>query len=189
LAKACTATLSIDDDTLLQLIGAGDRLAFEAFYRAYLPRLGRFLQRLLRRPQMVEEVLNDAMLVVWRTAANFKGQSKVSTWVYSIAYHKALKAMSKLDDPVEYDPDLLESEQLEPERYLMQEQQTALLWGIIDQMSAEHRAVIELTYYHGYTYQEIAEITGCPINTVKTRMYHARRRLESKLSERKQDFL
>jgi len=176
------------DAVLLQRIAAGDRLAFEAFYRAYVPRLGRFLHRLVRRSHVIEEVLNDAMLVVWRSAAKFRGQSKVSTWVFAIAYNKALKAIQRIDDPVDSDPEMLESEQLEPEGYLMQEQRTALLWGIVDRMSAEHRAVIELTYYHGYSYDEIAEIMGCPINTVKTRMYHARRRLQTMVSERMEDF-
>ncbi len=176
------------DAVLLQRIANGDRPAFEAFYRAYVPRLARFLQRLVRRPHVIEEVLNDAMLVVWRSAAKFRGQSKVSTWVFAIAYNRALKAIQRIDDPVDADLDMLESEQLEPEGYLMQEQRTALLWAIIDRMSAEHRAVIELTYYHGYTYDEIAEIMGCPINTVKTRMYHARRRLQTMASERMEDF-
>jgi len=176
-----------DDVGLLQRVAAGDRAAFEALYRGYFPRLTRFLERVMRRPQAVEEVLNDAMLVVWRKADSFSGQSKVSTWIFAIAYRKALKAMKGLDEPVESDDDASESPQPGPEGHLMQKQLTEMLWDNIGRMSAEHRAVIELTYYHGYAYREIAQIMGCPIDTVKTRMFHARRRLRLMLSDRMED--
>ena len=176
-----------DEVVLLQRVAAGDRLAFEALYRGYFPRLTRFLERLMRRPQSVEEVLNDAMLVVWRKAASFNGQSKVSTWIFAIAYRKALKAMKQFDEPVESDDELSESPQPGPESRLMQRQLTESLWENIGRMSSEHRAVIELTYYHGYAYREIAQIMGCPIDTVKTRMFHARRRLRLMLSDWKEE--
>jgi len=79
---------SADEAALLQRIAAGDRLAFEALYRGYYPRLTRFLERVIRRPHSIEEILNDAMLVVWRKAASFNGRSKVSTWIFSIATAK-----------------------------------------------------------------------------------------------------
>jgi len=176
-----------DEVVLLRQIAAGDRVAFETLYRGYFPRLTRFLERLMRRPQAVEEVLNDAMLVVWHKAASFSGQSKVSTWIFAIAYRKALKALKRFDEPVESDDELAESPEPGPEAHLMQRQLTAVLWESIGSMSAEHRAVIELTYYHGYAYREIAQIMGCPVDTVKTRMFHARRRLRLMLSDWKEE--
>src|SRR5208282_4557304 len=80
---------------LLQRVAAGDRAAFESLYRCYFPRLTRFLGRVLQRPHTVEEVLNDAMLVVWRKAASFNGQSRISTWIFAIAYRRALKAIKR----------------------------------------------------------------------------------------------
>jgi RNA polymerase sigma-70 factor, ECF subfamily len=172
---------------LLRRIASGDRQAFETLYRGYFPRLTRFLERVMRRPHSVEEVLNDTMLVVWRKAATFNGQSKVSTWIFSIAYRKALKAIKRFDDPVESDEQGYESTLPGPESALMHKQRGALLLKQIGRMSAEHRAVIELTYYHGCAYKEIAEIMECPVDTVKTRMFHARRRLRQFLSDRKED--
>jgi RNA polymerase sigma-70 factor (ECF subfamily) len=142
----------------------------------------------IRRPHVVEEVLNDAMLVVWRKAASFNGESKVSTWIFSIAYRKALKALKRFDEPVESDDRDFESTQPGPEGQLMQRQRWALLLQQIGRMSAEQRTVIELTYYHGYAYRDIAQIMGCPVDTVKTRMFHARRRLRQFVSERAGDF-
>jgi RNA polymerase sigma factor (sigma-70 family) len=176
-----------DEAALLQRIAAGDRQAFDALYRGYFPRLTRFLERVMRRPHAVEEVLNDAMLVVWRKAGTFNGKSKVSTWIFSIAYRKALKAIKRFDDPVESDDQAFESTLPGPESQLMHRQRAAVLLQQIGRMSADHRAVIELTYYHGCAYQEIAQIMGCPVDTVKTRMFHARRRLRQFLSDRKED--
>lgn len=172
---------------LLRRIASGDREAFETLYRGYFPRLTRFLERVMRRPHAVEEVLNDTMLVVWRKAATFNGKSKVSTWIFSIAYRKALKAIKRFDDPVESDDQGYESTLPGPESALMHKQRGALLLKQIGRMSAEHRAVIELTYYHGCAYREIADIMECPVDTVKTRMFHARRRLRQFLSDRRED--
>jgi RNA polymerase sigma factor (sigma-70 family) len=192
LAGQAPETRRSDDDSaeeaaLLQRVAEGDRAAFESLYRGYFPRLTRFLQRVMRRPQTVEEVLNDAMLVVWRKAGSFNGQSKVSTWIFAIAYHKALKAIKRFDEPVEAGEEAFDESESGPENQLMQRQRCALLLQQLGRMSADHRAVIELTYYHGYAYREIAQIMGCPVDTVKTRMFHARRRLRMYLSERKED--
>ncbi len=176
-----------DEAALLHRIAAGDRQAFDTLYRGYFPRLTRFLERVMRRPHTVEEVLNDAMLVVWRKAGTFNGKSKVSTWIFSIAYRKALKAIKRFDDPVEADEQAFESTMPGPETQLMHRQRANVLMQQIGRMSAEHRTVIELTYYHGCAYQEIAQIMGCPVDTVKTRMFHARRRLRQFLSDRKED--
>jgi RNA polymerase sigma factor (sigma-70 family) len=180
-------TSKSDEAVLLRRVAVGDREAFEKLYRGYFPRLTRFLERVMRRPHAVEEVLNDTMLVVWRKAATFNAQSKVSTWIFSIAYRKALKAVKRFDDPVESDDQVFESTLPTPESALMHKQRGALLMKQIGRMSADHRAVIELTYYHGCAYKEIAEIMQCPVDTVKTRMFHARRRLRQFLSDRQED--
>ena len=87
---------------LLGAIAAGERHAFEMLYRAYHPRLTRFLDRMTRRPALVEEVLDDTMLVVWRRADRYNGRSKVSTWIFAIAYRTALKALQRLDEAIDY---------------------------------------------------------------------------------------
>jgi RNA polymerase sigma-70 factor, ECF subfamily len=179
-----------DDARLIRQVAAQHLAAFDAIYRCYYPRLLRFLDRVTRRRDLVDEVLNDTMLVVWNRAASYNGQSKVSTWIFGIAYHKALKAMQRLDDPVEdEDGDSRMSLAPGPEQQLGGQQLHELLVRAIDELSAEHRAVVDLTYFHGADYREIALIVDCPVATVKTRMFHARRRLKSMLSGRLEDFL
>jgi RNA polymerase sigma-70 factor (ECF subfamily) len=168
-------------------IALGDRAAFEALYRCYFPRLMRFLRRLLRQPHTIEEVLDDTLLVVWRKAASFQGESKVSTWVFAIAYRRAMKTHGRFDDPLEYEGDAIDEQGLQPEQALLQRQLGATLDRALDAISANQRAVVELTYFHGCRYQEIAEIMDCPVETVKTRMFHARRKLRELLAARRED--
>jgi RNA polymerase sigma-70 factor (ECF subfamily) len=172
-----------DDRELLARIAGADLQAFEKLYRAYQPRLTRFLTTLLKRPQLIEEVLDDTMMVVWRTAANFRGSSKPSTWIFAIAYRKAYKAKARWPDPVE-DPeyDTRVSEEPAPDEELQQQRLRAALMKAMDQLSPDHRAVVDLTYFHGMGYREIAEIVDCPVDTVKTRMFHARRRLKQAMT-------
>ena len=96
-----TQPTSSRERELLARVGAKDLAAFEALYRTYQPRLVRFLGTVLQRTQLVEEVLDDTMMTVWQSAANFRGASKASTWIFAIAYRKALKARVKWPDPVE----------------------------------------------------------------------------------------
>jgi RNA polymerase sigma-70 factor (ECF subfamily) len=173
-----------DEGELVRRVGGGDRLAFQALYRAYFPRLARFLDRMTRNVPLLEEVVNDTMLVVWQKASSYDGSSKVSTWIFGIAYRQALKALRGLDEPLEDMPDAAAGEEWhEPEHAMAARQLQRGVGRALDALPLEQRVVVCLTYYHGMAYQEIAEAMGCPVNTVKTRMFHARLRLKDMLSE------
>jgi RNA polymerase sigma-70 factor (ECF subfamily) len=174
---------SLEEMALLDRVRRKDLRAFERLYRVYQPRLARFLFNLVQRPQLVEEVLNDTMMVVWDTAGRFRGNSKLSTWVFSIAYRKAIKAKLRWPDSVEEPAlDTRVSNDPAPDEELDQRRLHDALIGAMSQLSADHRAVVDLTYFHGLGYREIAEIMNCPVDTVKTRMFHARRRLRQAMS-------
>src|SRR4051794_1739358 len=178
-----------DEREAIARIAAGDLQAFERLYRMYQPRLTRFLTTLLRRPQLIEEVLDDTMMVVWQSADRFRGSSKLSTWIFAIAYRKAHKARLKWPDPIEEpEQDTRLSEDPAPDDELHHQKLHDSLMRAMDQLSADHRAVVELTYFHGLGYREIAEIVDCPVDTVKTRMFHARRRLKQAIGGRLSDW-
>jgi RNA polymerase sigma factor (sigma-70 family) len=183
-------TADAPDAALVARVAAGDLRAFEALYRAYHPRLGRFLGLMTPRRCVVEEVLNDTMLVVWRRADAYNGQCKVSTWIFAIAYRTALKALRQQDDPID-DPlaDELPSGDVGPEQQRSDRETRAALARALDGLSAEQRSVLVLTYFHDLPYAEIAQIVDCPIDTVKTRMFHGRRRLRALLSGELGDWL
>ena len=171
---------SLEEMALLDRVRRKDLRAFERLYRIYQPRLARFLFNLVQRPQLVEEVLNDTMMVVWDTADSFRGTSKLSTWIFSIAYRKAIKARLRWPDPVEDQTfDTRVSNDPGPDEELDHQRLHEALMKAMDQLSSDHRAVVDLTYFHGMGYREIADIMNCPVDTVKTRMFHARRRLKA----------
>lgn len=183
---AAVEPLALDETRLIARIAAQrDLRAFEQLYRIYHPRLTRFLANILRRPQLVEEALNDALMVVWRKPEAYNGTSKVSTWIFAIAYRVALKARSKNDEPME-DPKAEQRPSLEvgPEQELSKRQTQEILAAAMGMLSPEHRAVVDLTYFHEAGYREIAEILDCPVGTVKTRMHHARKHLKGMLAGR-----
>jgi RNA polymerase sigma factor (sigma-70 family) len=141
-------------------------------------------------PHLAEEALNDTMLVVWKRPDSYNGSCKVSTWIFAIAYRTALKAMSRQDVPVEDKyAELRPSDDADPEQELEQRQVHEILQDAMGQLSADHRAVLDLTYFHDAGYREIAEIMDCPVGTVKTRMFHARRHLKDMLAGRLADWL
>ncbi len=188
-----TASAEASELQLLGRIQQGDERAFEELYRGYHTRLTRFLINLTRRPQLVEEALNDTMIAVWEKPASFRGASKLSTWIFGIAYRKAMKALRRFDEPVEYRPvapaDEEDDDEITPHEASWRGQRQRLLLEAMQQLSADHRAVVDLTYFHEMGYREIAEVMGCPVDTVKTRMFHARRHLKRLMSGGSSDWL
>ena len=175
-----------DEAALLERVAAEDVAAFDALYRVYQPRLKRFIGGMTRQPALVEEVLDDTMMVVWRKAPSFNGQAKVSTWIFAIAYRQTLKALRRREDTVELG-DQRDVDAPEPDIELQQQELHRYLDEALAGLSAEQRAVIELTYYMGYACREIAAIMGCPVDTVKTRMFYARRKLKTLLALKQEE--
>ena len=167
----------VAERALLKQISAGEQHAFDTLFIRYQPRLFRFIARMVNDRATIEELVDDVMLVVWTKAGSFAGKSKVSTWIFGIAYNKALKAIRRSGREL---PLLEEPEAADPaadyERDQWVEKGLRLL-------SPEQRLVVELTFVVGFSYAEIATIAGCPENTVKTRMFHARRKLKGALPQ------
>jgi RNA polymerase sigma-70 factor, ECF subfamily len=184
-----------EDAALIRAVAKQDRRAFETLYYRHSRRLGRYLMRILRQPAEVEEALNDVMLVIWQNAARFDpGVARFTTWLFGIAHKKALKLIAsrrptaaavgaqpfddeRFDADQEPDAPLERADAHDPERALLGRELGGLLAKALDQLSPEHRAVIQLAFGEDCSYEEIASITGSPLNTVKTRVFHARKRL------------
>ena len=179
-----------DETHLIDRIKGKDLRAFEELYRIYHPRLTRFLVNIIRRSQLVEEALNDTMLVVWEKPESYNGTSRVSTWIFGIAYRKALKTIRRWDEPME-DAHLqfLASGESGPEQEIGDRQTHQDLMRALEKLSPDHRTVVNLAYFQEVGYREIAEIMDCPVDTVKTRMFHARRQLKGMLAGQLKDWL
>jgi RNA polymerase sigma-70 factor (ECF subfamily) len=182
-----------DELALIRATARGDRAAFRVLYERYAPRLGRYILRLIGRREAVGEVVNDVMLVAWQSAGRFAPGARLSSWLFGIAHNKALKALEKMGARRE---EALDEDRAEepasrhdgasprtPEDAAIGRQAGAALGSALERLSPNHRAVIELAFAEGCSYQEIADITGSPVNTVKTRMFHARKHLLALLDE------
>jgi len=164
---------------LLARIAARDSAAMKELYLLYHRRLARFLMRLTTRYDLAEEIINDTFWVVWQHAGDFRGASRVSTWILGIAYRRGLKTLRYAGPPpVDIEVEA-EAAAVEPAR---QEELNEWLDVALRRLPLEQRTVIELAYHVGHSCEEIASIMQCPVNTVKTRMFHARRKLKTLLT-------
>jgi RNA polymerase sigma-70 factor (ECF subfamily) len=167
------------DDRLIERIAAGDRLAMEVLYGRHRVRVYRFVLRLVKNTASAEDITSDVFLHVWRQADRFEGRSQVSTWMLSIARHRGMSALrSRTNDCLDHEMVAAIPDSTDNAEVTLQKQHTAaLLRRSLEQLSPAHREIIDLAYYHEKSIAEVAEITGVPQNTVKTRMFHARKRL------------
>jgi RNA polymerase sigma-70 factor (ECF subfamily) len=174
------------DEVLISRIANGDRLAMQVLFARHHVRVYRFVLRLVRNEATAEDLISEVFLDVWRQAAKFEGRSAVSTWMLSIARFKALSALRRKP---EYELDEETAEAIEdhsddPEVTLAKKDKGALLREALSALSAEHREVIDLVYYHEKSVEEVARIVDIPEATVKTRMFYARKKLSELLKER-----
>jgi len=171
------------DDVLLQRVATGNRLAMQVLYARHHVRVYRFALRLTGNPATAEDLTSDVFLDVWRQAGRFEGRSAVSTWLLAITRLKAFSMMRRrteqeLDD---YTAATIEDPADNPEVALERKDRGAIVRRCLTELSAEHREMIDLVYYHQKSTQEVADIVGIPVNTVKTRVYYARKRLSALL--------
>jgi len=167
-----------NDQTLLARVVLHDRDAFRELYIAYHRRLSRFLMRLTKQHDVIEEVINDTLWIVWKQAATFRNESQVSTWIMGIAYRRTLKALKQVGNRQTIDID--ETALAAPDDYAANEMNEWIVRGL-NQLPLEQRLVLEFAYDMGHSCEEIAGIMDCPVNTVKTRLFHARRKLRDLL--------
>ncbi len=176
---------ALPDEVLIARITAGDQAAMKALYLRHHLRTYRFLRRLVKNAELAEDLTSDVFLDVWRQAGQYEARSSVSTWLLSIARFKALSSFRR-KAPETFDPETAEEiadESDTPEISLQKVSKAKAMRLCIERLSREHREVIDLVYYHEKKIEEIAVILGVPENTVKTRMFYARKRLSEILRE------
>lgn len=168
-----------EEKAIFDRVVNGERRALADLYRMYHPRLFRFAYRLTNSFGAAEELVNDVMLAVWTGAASFRHRSKISTWVFGIAYRKCMSHLRR--KRIITVPEI-SVEHLADETSDSIEDSEWIRHGL-DGLPVEQRLCMLLVFYMGCTYAEVAEITDCKAGTVKTRMFHARRKLRSTMPE------
>jgi RNA polymerase sigma-70 factor (ECF subfamily) len=136
--------------------------------------------KLVRDREMVEDVLSETLLEVWRQAARFEGRSSVNTWVFSIAHHRAVSRLRRKRETAldEESAAAIEDQAPKPDQRAVDSDMSRLLTALMERLSFQHREILHLAYYQEFSVQEIADALDLPANTVKTRMFYARQRLK-----------
>jgi RNA polymerase sigma-70 factor (ECF subfamily) len=180
-AAGTSATTVTSDEALLAEIASGSRLAMRNLYLRHERRVFRFIMRMVGERCLADEVLSEVFFDVWKKAGQFQGRSSVSTWLLGIARHKALTAAAARSRPFEsldgaaamnvVDPTA------DPDAAMIDRERHVILRRCLEVLSPEHREIIDLVYYQERTIRQIADLLAIPENTVKTRMFYARKRL------------
>ena len=165
----------VDADDLLTRVGRGDEQAFTALYDLVSARAYGLIRRVLRDPAQAEEVTQEALVEVWRTAARFdRAKGSAMSWVFTIAHRRAVdrvrseqagaervRKVAAVSNETPYD-DVVES----ATAHIEQQQVRRCLGGLTDLQ----REAITLAYYGGHSYREVADLLGAALPTIKTRM-------------------
>ncbi len=181
-----SASQSTSDEVLIGRIANGDRLAMQVLFARHHVRVFRFVLRLVRDEATAEDLISEVFLDVWRQASRFEGRAAVSTWLLAIARFKALSTLRRKPE-LELDEETagaIEDTADTPDVTLEKKDKSEIIRQCLTELSTEHREIIDLVYYHEKSVEEVAEIVGIPENTVKTRMFYARKKLAELLKAR-----
>lgn len=175
---------ALDDRSLITAVGEGDAGAFQTLYQRHRDRILSFLIGIVGNRAQAEEIMNEVFLAAWRSADRFEGRSQPLTWLMSIARNQAISVLRKqrevtgILDEVTYN---LEDGADGPQQHAERSDDAAILRRCIDKLSPTHRAIVNLVYYQDCSVSEAAQILSVPQNTVKTRMFYARKKLSGML--------
>lgn len=173
------------DQDLIRRIAARDQTAMTTLYARHHVRLYRYLVRLTRNEAVAEELMNEVFLETWRKAGSYEGRSTVSTWLFSIGHNRAISSMRKRSEaPLDDDAAAqIADDEDDPEVALQKRGKADVMRACMDRLSSDHKSVIDLVYYHDKSVAEVAELLAIPENTVKTRMFYARKKLAELMRE------
>lgn len=179
----------MEDLELLEEISNRNRDALAELYDRYDRRVFSLAARILNDPVSSEEVTQDVFLSVWRRGSSYSSaKGKFTTWLFSIAHNRTIDELRKRrrdrnrqNDDIE-DHLNIESAEISPLENAVAQSEYAKVRDAMAELPAEQRQVVELSYFRGLTQAEIAEKTGQPLGTVKTRMRLALRKLRNALS-------
>lgn len=169
----------VSDEMLLKNVAEGDKAAMHIIFARYRERVFRFIKRLARNPAVVDDLVNQVFLDVWRSANLFENRARVATWLFSIARFKAINSWrERAHEDIDQDDALRIVDALDsPDVALDNKETNCILRACIDKLSPVHREIIDLYYYSDKPVAEVSGLIGIPEATVKSRLFYARKRL------------
>ncbi|CAN5805271.1 sigma-70 family RNA polymerase sigma factor [soil metagenome] len=181
--------LSHTDLELVAAIASGDRRALSVLYERHRRALWSFIRRFVADEHLAEEVLADTLVAAWRGAGSFRGDARVTTWLFGIARNQAYNHLRRRR-PVPVDEvrtGTLIDHGAQPDRVVAARDELSRVAAEIEALSPEHREALLLAIAGDLSYGEISEVLGVPVGTVKSRVANARRRLGERTGEHDDD--
>ncbi|MCB0076171.1 MAG: RNA polymerase sigma factor [Anaerolineales bacterium] len=175
------------DIVLVKAMAAGEATAIESLYQRHGPALFAYLVGQLGDRQWAEDVLQEVMLAAWRSAARFRGESTVRTWLLAIARYRALNARQRRPPPPDALPPDLPTDDPKPHQKLEHDAQRDEIARALQQLPAAQRETLELIFFHGLSGPEAAQVQKVAIGTIKSRLHRAKAALRHLLSKEEED--
>jgi len=191
--KLVTMTEREKDHSLVQRVQRGDKVAFEMLFTKYQRRVSRLVSRFVRSDAEVEDIVQESFIKAYRALGSFRGDSAFYTWLYRIAVNTAknyLVASSKRpisltqfekNDDDDFEEDHFMSDAATPESELITKQIAETVNKTMNELPADLREAIMLREIEGMSYEDIADSMGCPIGTVRSRIFRAREAISQKI--------
>lgn len=191
--KLVTMTEREKDHNLVQRVQRGDKVAFEMLFTKYQRRVSRLVSRFVRSDAEVEDIVQESFIKAYRALGSFRGDSAFYTWLYRIAVNTAknyLVAASKRpisltqfekNDDDDFEEDHFMSDAATPESELITKQIAETVNKTMNELPADLREAIMLREIEGMSYEDIADSMGCPIGTVRSRIFRAREAISQKI--------
>jgi RNA polymerase sigma-70 factor (ECF subfamily) len=177
---------TVADRGLLEAVSRGDKGAFQRLYARHSVRIFRFLMRLVQNKATAEELVNEVFLEIWQHAGRYEGRSSPTTWMMAIAHNKAVSGLRRrrevtgMDETAAAEIADLDDD---PEQTAQKQDKGRIMRQCMARLSSDHREILDLVYYQEMSVGEVAEVLKIPENTVKTRMFYARKKLSELLKE------
>lgn len=181
-------TDSTQDLDLVCRIRSGDENAIRELYATYGQRLYTYALRLTNDPTTAEDVVQETLITLWRTADTFRGEGRFIAWLLGIVHHKAMKTLRHISEPLDATGETVGATNASPEEQAQAGDMKRWVQQGLKSLSAEHRAVLELVFYQGLSLNEVAEVCNCPLGTVKSRLNYARQHLRGVLSRTEENW-
>jgi RNA polymerase sigma-70 factor (ECF subfamily) len=172
---------------LLERIAGGEEAALAELHRVFARRVFAFAMARLRDEAAAQEAVADTFFEIWRHARRFRGESQPSTWMFGIARNIVSNMLRGRRPEMDELDEALPAGDLGAFDELAQKELRAGILRCMETLSAVHRECLYLVFYEGLSLAEVASLQGCPENTVKTRLFHARRNIKDCLDRLRED--
>lgn len=172
----------LEEKQLMEQVASGDSTAFRRLYDYSYGRVARYVQKVVHDNGMADDILVQTYTVAWQRSAAFKGDGKITTWLIGIARNIMFRELRKVYKYVPFEEEYGAADNRS--QFQVEVHSTnAALKAALQTLNVKHREILELVFYQEFSYAEAAELAGIPVNTVKTRVFHAKQALRDVLEK------